>query len=152
MTITMVFLLLAGLAGPATAEPDPATSLSGTWKGTLTLARTGDCPVDPEQRDVRMEWVVEDSGIVLIESVKEEGRTVPETWQGQLDKDLKVTLLRSRTMRCDRDEDTSATRFTGAIELDDGTYHLKLEAEATWCPRQKCSARLSYELSRAVHP
>ena len=130
-----------------TAAPSPTSGvdlsrLSGTWTGTVTIFQVGECTHTSEgkPRELTLEWTVTvDGQVEIVETEKKH-------WQGRVDAELGVSLVKTFQVTCSGEPRTGIAAYQGQIVEENAGYRLELEAIEDWCP-PTCRFRLVYAVS-----
>jgi len=117
--------------------------LSGTWKGTRTVIKAGDCDiVGNSSSPIIMTWMVNNEGDITIQDNLQAGAN----WTGNADRFLNIALKKSYTALCDGTPTPGLTTYDGSVIRTERTYRFDTESTEVWCPEGNCVFLVRYSL------
>ena len=110
-------------------NPPDVQRFSGRWEGEQILLEHGACSIGQEGRvsaRIRLQLTVSSDGSFSARAFMD-GRKepTPDTWTGQIDSGLGVTVTAPSTTYCRQQERQYTKTFTGTLTQKKGKYELR---------------------------
>ena len=156
-TTLLLILSCSETENPTNSSTD-LSSLSGTWVGTVTIEKVGNCTVGGGDSiltgNAVMEWTVDDNGSTTITEY-----TFDSEWHGTINNNLGITVqktvrfVKGQTMAdgiCAVDTVIDTCSYISWIISDSSGYHITMSATENWCPDNNCQYKVSYSVHQGI--
>jgi hypothetical protein len=158
IALALMIGLLAGCSSDNGTDSNDDDSvnlelLEGTWEGSVTFVRDGDCQIEGEDtlyiQSTTQDWTVDPDGSVTIGEDH-----FYSSWTGKVWPALGVELVKindwthgdGASCVCVQYD---TTEYIGqVVRTADGGFSLNLISTENWCPASNCTFRVEYDLAK----